>query len=89
VKTKIVSAWTVGVEEPEEMEALVKESWRVLERLESMIDRKQETSVSEMKKTSNFTDTQWTYKMANELGYQRALDEIKNIIRIKTDDRTV
>ena len=89
MKSKIVSTWTANVEDKDEMEALVKESRRVLERLEEILSKKQQASIEEMKKTSNFSDTEWTHKMANELGYQRALDEVINLTRIKTDDRTV
>lgn len=86
MSSRLNSHWTShlsSAEDKKEMESRVIEARFILERLDDVVKRKMEASIKEMRKTSNFSDASWTHEMANELGYQRALEELLTIIRIK------
>lgn len=83
---KINTKWhahTTTQSETDEIKALVFEARQVLERLDVILEGKIGSAYKEMRKTSNFSDPAWTHKMADQLGYCRALDEIKTLITIK------
>ena len=86
---KVNSKWHNHLKgnESNEMKALVHESRRVLERLEQLLDDKMNAAYKDMRKSSNFEDAAWTHKMADQLGYCRALDEIKALIKIKYQEQ--
>lgn len=40
-----------------------------------------------MKNLSNYEAAAWSEKMADQLGYQRALDEVSSIIKITNQEK--
>ncbi len=87
---KIHNLWhthTKDKTQKDEIKALVFEARLILERLDKVLDDKIEACYRDMRKTSNFEDASWTHKMADQLGYCRALDEIKTLIKIKHQEQ--
>lgn len=69
---------------PEEKEELKREllAARIaLKRLETILKNKIDTSASEIRKETHFDNPSWTHKLASTLGYERALQEVINLIK--------
>jgi len=82
----MLQSWTSHIKDKELKEDFRLEiiaSRRVLKRLSQLIENKQSSSVTGMKKKTNFKDPNWTHSMADSLGYQRAIDEIQELLEVK------
>lgn len=74
-------------DEIQEMKNLVFEARKVLEKLEDILSSKKKASFDSMKNLSNYEAAAWSEKMADQLGYQRALDEVSSIIKITNQEK--
>lgn len=84
--SKVNNKWYSSLKDPaekEEFAARVLEADRVLERLEEILTKKINSSMTELRKTSNFEKPAWEASVADQLGYWRALEEINTLIKIK------
>lgn len=77
--------WTshLSEDEKEEFAAKVANAEDVLERAISLIERKISDNAASMRKDTNFASSAWTHQMADNLGYERALSELINLLKVK------
>ena len=76
------SSWTNGLsaEKKAEITAAFNYSGIIRKRLSEILNKKQESVRQERLKDSGYSDANWAYKQADAVGYQRAIEEILQII---------
>lgn len=83
-----MKTWTSNLQDQQrrrEFEARLLECQDVLDRLKEICETKQNSSTREMRNKTKFSNSSWTHEMAGELGYQRALEELIELLEIKHD----
>lgn len=84
----MLKLWTANKkdkQEEEEFKQRLRECSDVLDRLQEICKQKQESSTSQMRDKTKFSNSAWTHEMANQLGYQRALEELVQLLEIRND----
>jgi len=76
----ISKKWTSGVEEPEELEAKLKEQKRLFLRLYELIEIKEDVNYRNRINSRTYDNPTWALKQADSTGYARALDELKILL---------
>lgn len=76
------AAWTAGLEEQrtKDIRGDFKSSLIVRKRLKEILEGKIETSLVSMMNKNNYDTANWSYLMADNVGYARAMREIINLI---------
>lgn len=76
------SSWTNGLnaDEKGELASSFDASGRLRSRLVDMLKKKQEVCRKDRLSDANYADANWAYKQADAVGYQRALQEIIDLL---------
>ena len=77
-----LSSWTSGLdkENAREIELMLKNSERVFERLTYIFDQKMKASIKKQGSNSAYDKAAWPMFQADAIGYQRAINELKEIL---------
>lgn len=85
-KTKVSLTWTKKLSDEKQKEEFVKklyENEEILNALAVILDEKIEASRNNQLSTKSFSSPAWPYEQADSNGYQRALSEIKSLIKLE------
>lgn len=76
------AVWTAGLDEQriKDIRGDFKSSLLVRKRLKEILEGKIETSLVSMMNKNNYDTANWSYLMADNVGYARAMREIINLI---------
>ena len=76
------AAWTAGLEEQrvKDIRGDFKSSLLVRKRLKEILEGRIETSLIAMTNKNNYDIANWSYLMADNVGYARAMREVINLI---------
>lgn len=74
--------WTAGLgkEETVDVRQNFKEALVLRKRLSEILEKKQETSVRESRSKEGYDSPNWAYLQADRRGYERALQEIVDLL---------
>lgn len=83
-------SWTSGLtgQAKTEVESNFKASALIRERLETLLRNKIETRRRESRTVATYEDASWSYKQADAIGYERALEEVISMISSKIVEKT-
>lgn len=79
-------SWTKGLDKElaAEIRANFKASLVMRRKLVDILERKSEASTKESRSKSNYTHNNWAYKQADARGYERAIQEVIELIEENT-----
>lgn len=74
--------WEAGLSEYQknELSKELKTAENVLKRLEEMLDKKLTSAIKDQMAVSQYENPNWSHKQADSIGYQRALNEVINLL---------
>ena len=82
----IPDKWTRGIEDDaKEFESKLKAQRNLFERLYDILDELEDTNYRERIKKSNYDRIAWSEFQADAIGYNRALSEIKLLLKFTKD----
>lgn len=73
-------------EDKPDFELEVKVSRKVLTRLNTILQHKMDNSLKALRSKPFFKNESYYHKLATELGYQRALEEIMELLKVDEND---
>ena len=80
---KVLKTWTANLSPEEEKEFAIKlrEASDVFERLSSILDQRVKSLVSKQISSNTYDSPSWAYIQADAIGYQRAIQEVLELIK--------
>ncbi len=78
---KINSKWIAGVENPEEFQTKMLEQKELFKRFYELLDQKVKANDKSQLKKDNYESSNWAYRQADSVGYNRCLEEIKALLK--------
>ncbi len=84
-KKKVASKWLSGIETPEEFEKKLLEQKVLFQRLFKLVEEKEKANTDSSLKKANYDSGSWSHFIADSIGYARALEEIKFLLKFTQD----
>ena len=80
--------WTRGQENPEELESKLLEQKELFSRMNSIVQIKIDENYKQIFKSVNYNTPCWAERQADSIGYARALEEIKDLLKFTKEQNS-